>query len=519
MSNDVKRDGVRVARRRRATIRVAVLGLVSAAVGVLSIPAAHAVVAPPSVTINQAVGQADPTSGSTVQFTVVFSQTVTGFVAADVSLAGSAGTPVAALSGSGANYTVSVTGMTSSGTVIATILAGVAQNTTGELNEASTTIDNTVTWIDVVPTVTIDQSLGQADPTSGSTVQFTVVFSQSVTGFTAAEVGLAGSAGTLLASLSGSGANYTVSVTGMVTDGGTVIATIPAGAAQDSDGDGNIASASVDNTVTWVDLAPTVTINQSLGQADPTSGSTAQFTVVFNETVTGITAADVNLTASTAGGTLVAAVSGSGANYTVAVTGMTADGTVVAFIPAGAAIDNTGNASIASTSFDNTVTWLDLAPTVTINQSPGQADPTSTSPVEFTVVFNETVTGFTGADVNLAASTAGGTLVAAVSGSGANYTVSVTGMTTGGTIVAIIPANAAQDGTGNFNTASTSVDNTVTWNPPTGPTPSPSGTSAGGGLAATGTDVGWLITLSLALVTAGIATVVAVRRRRSATES
>src|SRR4051794_30897750 len=42
----------------------------------------------PTVTINKAVGQADPTDGPTVAFDVHFSQPVTGFDASDVTLNG-----------------------------------------------------------------------------------------------------------------------------------------------------------------------------------------------------------------------------------------------------------------------------------------------------------------------------------------------------------------------------------------------------------------------------------------------
>ena len=38
---------------------------------------------------------------------------------------------------------------------------------------------------------------------------------------------------------------------------------------------------------------------------------------------------------------------------------------------------------------------------MTINQAAGQADPTNASPINFTVVFSEAVTGFTGSDVTL----------------------------------------------------------------------------------------------------------------------
>lgn len=203
----------------------------------------------------------------------------------------------------------------------------------------------------------------------------------------------------------------------------------------------------------------TVTIDQGATQADPADTQPVVFDVVFNVPVTGFTGADVDLSASTAPGTLVAVVSGAGANYTVTVSGATGPGTVVATIPAGVTVDGASAPNSASTSTDNTVTLF--RPTVTINQAGGQPDPTTTQPVVFDVVFSTAVTGFTGADVNLSASTAPGVLSAVVAGAGANYTVSVSGLTGAGTVVASIPLGAT-DGIG--NQASTSVDNTVQAN-------------------------------------------------------
>src|SRR5207237_3367417 len=125
-------------------------------------------------------------------------------------------------------------------------------------------------------------------------------------------------------------------------------------------------------------------------------------TVVFSETVSGFTGSDVSFAASTVGGTLSASVTGSGTTYNVTISGMTGTGVVVASIPAGAAIDAAGNTNTASTSTDNSVAFDATAPTVTINQAIGQADPTNVSPINFTVVFSEPVTGFTSADVLLA---------------------------------------------------------------------------------------------------------------------
>jgi hypothetical protein len=102
------------------------------------------------------------------------------------------------------------------------------------------------------------------------------------------------------------------------------------------------------------------------------------------------------------------------------------------------------------------------APSVTINQATGQADPASTSPVNFTVIFSEPVTGFVAGDVSISGTS--GATTATVTGSGAAYNVAVSGMTITGTVIASIPAGAAFDSAGNASTASNSTDNTVTFN-------------------------------------------------------
>ena len=204
---------------------------------------------------------------------------------------------------------------------------------------------------------------------------------------------------------------------------------------------------------------PTVTINQASGQADPTTASPILFTAVFSQSVTGFTGSDVSFTGSTAPGTLVANVTGGPTTYTIAVSGMTGSGVVVASIPANA----TDQFNAASTSADNVVTYDVTAPTVTINQASGQADPTGTSPINFTAVFSEPVFGFTGSDISFTGSTAPGTLTANVTGGPSTYNVAVSGMTGCGTVVVSIPTNSAVDAANNGNAASTSADNTVTF--------------------------------------------------------
>ncbi len=246
--------------------------------------------------------------------------------------------------------------MTGSGTVIATLAAGVAHDAVPAANSASTSTDNSVTYDNVAPTVTIVQASGQADPTNATPINFTATFSESVTGFATGDVDLGGTAGANTAVVTGSGTTYNVAVSGM-TDSGTVGVAIPASKAIDAAGNNNTASAGGDNVVTYnKPVAPTVTVNQASGQADPTSASPVNFTVVFSAAVTDFAAADVTL-GGTAIGSKSAVVTGSGTTYNVAVSGMTGSGTVTASLAAGVAHDAGTNANSASTSSDNAVTY------------------------------------------------------------------------------------------------------------------------------------------------------------------
>ncbi len=100
--------------------------------------------------------------------------------------------------------------------------------------------------------------------------------------------------------------------------------------------------------------------------------------------------------------------------------------------------------------------------TVAINQRSSQPDPCQGT-VNFTVNFSESVSDFTATDVVIGG-TALPTTVVIAAGSGRDYTVRVTGMTLHGTVTATIPAGAAHDAGGFPSQASSSADNSVTWN-------------------------------------------------------
>ena len=213
--------------------------------------------APLTVTINQASGQADPASTSTVLFTAVFSEAVTDFIGADVTVGGTVGGTLSAAVSTSNNitWTVTVSGMaTTAGTVTADILAAKVLGIGNQANGASTSTDNSVAWNLPVP-VTVDQASTQVDPTTGSTIAFTAVFAEAVAGFTGAGVVISGTAGGTKSATVATTDNitYTITVTGMATSSGTVIVTIPQGGATAvaAPNAGNAVANSTDNTVVW----------------------------------------------------------------------------------------------------------------------------------------------------------------------------------------------------------------------------------------------------------------------------
>jgi hypothetical protein len=112
----------------------------------------------------------------------------------------------------------------------------------------------------------------------------------------------------------------------------------------------------------------------------------------------------------------------------------------------------------------NSVTVVNIRPDVTVNQAAGQADPTNTLPINFTATFSENVVDFTASAVTVGGTAAGSPTVQ-VTGSGSSYTIAVSGLTGSGTVTASIAANTVHDGNGAGNTASTSTDNTVSYDP------------------------------------------------------
>src|SRR6187397_58879 len=76
--------------------------------------------------------------------------------------------------------------------------------------------------------------------------------------------------------------------------------------------------------------------------------------------------------------------------------------------------------------------------TVRMARAAGQSNPVAAGPVNFTATFSAPATGFTNSDVSFSGSTVGGTLAAAVTGTGP-CNIAVTGMTGNGLVKVSIP--------------------------------------------------------------------------------
>ena len=383
----------------------------------------------------------DPTNTSPIPVTVQFSENVTGFDVGDL-------TPGNATVGNflavdGDTYTFDLTPSTP-GLVTADIADGVATDSAGNGNTVAAQFS--LTFDSDSPTVAMSSTA--ANPTNTSPIPVTVQFSEDVTGFDASDV-TPGNA-TVGSFIAVDGDTYTFDLTPLAD--GLITADIAADVAQDASSNGNSPASQFSRT--FDTLAPTVTLNQAAGQADPTSTSIS-FTVTFDEPVNGFgdSAADVNLsgTAGVATAVVTEIAPNDGTTYNVGASGMTVSGTVIASIPAGAALDEAGNDNSASTSTDNTVTFIADAVSPQVSSvDRADSNPTSAASVDFTVTFSEDVTGVDLPDFTLTTTGVSGANVDSVSGSGAVYTVTVNTGTDSGTIrLDVIDNGTILDGASN----------------------------------------------------------------------
>jgi len=407
---------------------------------------------PPSVSSITRVN-ASPTNAASVQYTVTFSEPVTGVDAGDFALtvSGLTGTSVAGVSGSGTTYTVTVNTGSGDGTLRIDVadddtIGDAAGNKLGGTGAGNGNFaSGEVYAVDLIaPTVML--ASGAPDPTNVS-ITVSVTFSEPVAGFDAGDLTLTNAS---VSDFTGSGAAYSFTLT--AGGQGLFSVAVPAASATDAVGNDNTASNTLSRT--FDSVAPSVTAISRTG-ASPTNAASVQFSVTFSEAVTGVDVADFVAAAVGVTGAFVSAVTGSGDTYTVTVNSGSGDGTLRLDLTDDDSITDAAGNALGGTGAGNgdfageTYALDRTAPAVTSVVRAG-ANPTNADDVQFTVTFSEAVSGLDINDFAVSASGPTGTSVTNVTGSGDTYTVTVNTGTGDGTLrLDVIDNDSITDPTGN----------------------------------------------------------------------
>jgi Ca2+-binding RTX toxin-like protein len=341
------------------------------------------------------------TATGDVTFTFTFSEAVTGFDTSKVTVGnGTKGTftPV-----SSTEYTLVVTPTgSSSGNITVDVITTGVIDAAG--NQATAPDQYTQAFDTAAPTVLITDNV---EGVANGDVTFTFTFSEAIGDFTAGDITVSGGTKGTFSMVNETTYNLVVSPTGTSS---TINVSVPAGAATDSAGNGNLAAGPVSQEFNTAGLTLNITDNT----AGIATGAVL-FTFTFTQDVNGFTADDINLSAGDKGAFTVVSAS----QYTLLVTPpANQSGTITVTVAAGAANAVSGGAGNLAPA-PHPQAFDTAAPTLSIisNTSTLKAGDTAT----ITFNFSEAVSNFTLEDVSVS----GGSL-SALTGSGSSYTATFT---------------------------------------------------------------------------------------------
>ena len=386
--------------------------------------------------------------GETSLVTITFSEAVTGFTLADLTVANGS---LSGLSSSDGGITWTATLTPSASVSDATnliILANTGVADAAGNNGSGTTSSNNYAVDTQRPTASIvvaDTSLSV-----GETSLVTITFNEAVTGFTAADLTVANGTVTGLSSGDG-GITWTGTLTpsASTSDTSNLITLDNTGV---SDAAGNAGSGTTDSNNYAIDTArPTATVVV----ADPTvgAGETSVVTITFSEAVTGFTLADMTV----ANGSLSGLSTSDNITYTATFTPSAgvSDATNLITLNNTGVVDGAGNTGSGTTDSNNYAVDTQR-PTATIVVADTALSVGETSLV--TITFSEAVSGFDNSDLSIA----NGTLSAVSSSDGgitwtATFTPALGVSDTSNVIV--LNNTGVSDAAGNTGTGTTNSNN------------------------------------------------------------
>jgi hypothetical protein len=328
--------------------------------------------------------------GDTSLVTFTFSEPVTGFTNADLTLTN--GTLSSVSSGDGGitwTATVTPTSNITNATNVITLANSAVVDRAG--NQGTGTTDSNNYAIDTVrPTAT--NVVVQSALRAGDTSLVTITFSEAVTGFTNADLSITNGTLTAVTSFDG-GITWTATFTptANITDLTNLISLANTGVV---DAAGNTGAGTTDSNNYAIDTRrPTATIVVSDTSLE--IGETSSVTITFSEAVSGFTNADLLIP----NGTLSSVTSADGGtNWTATFTPTANITDLTNFIAlANTGVSNTsGNTGIGTTNSNNyAIDTLRPIGTIVVAKSVLKAGDTSL----ITITFSEAVTGFTNADL------------------------------------------------------------------------------------------------------------------------
>ncbi|VVN40314.1 hypothetical protein PS664_05370 [Pseudomonas fluorescens] len=387
--------------------------------------------------------------GETSAVTITFSEAVSGFTSADLTVANGS---ISGLSTSDGGITWTAT-LTPDATVTDTSNLIVLNNTgVADLNGnagVGTTNSNNYAIDTQRPTATI--VVADTALRIGETSVVTITFTEAVSGFTLADLSAAN--GSLSALSSGDGGitwTATLTPTASISDTTNLITLANTGVA---DAAGNAGSGTTDSNNYAVDTQrPTATI--VVADTALNIGETSLVTITFSEAVTGFTLADMAV----ANGSLSGLSSGDGGitwTATLTPSASITDATNLIVLANTGVADAAGNAGSGTTSSNNYAVDTQR-PTASIVVADTALSVGETSLV--TITFNEAVTGFTAADLTVA----NGSLSGLSSGDGGitwTATLTPSASITDATNLIVLANTGVADAAGNAGSGTTDSNN------------------------------------------------------------
>ncbi|WEM94593.1 Ig-like domain-containing protein [Telluria mixta] len=376
----------------------------------------------PTVSSIVRVGGADAGAATSVDYTVTFSESVTGVDAGDFALTatGTAAGHISAVSGSGTTYTVTVGSLTGDGTLRLDLNAsgtGIQNGSSiaiggGYTSGATYALDHTAPNAPSSPDLS-----GGSDSGSSNSDDITSSVTPVITGTAEAgsTVTLYDTNGTTVLGTAGAtGGVWSITANTLVDGNHTLTA-------KATDAAGNVSNASGALAVTIDTTAPASVALSASSLVTANAGS-------------GATVGTLSATDATAVTYALASGSNDADNAKFALSGNTltiggsalAAGTYHVYL---SATDAAGNVSHIA----QNITVQD-APSVTSIVRVGGADAGAATSVDYTVTFSDSVTGVDAGDFALTATGTAGGHIAAVSGSGTTYTVTVDSLAGDGTL-------------------------------------------------------------------------------------